>query len=81
MSISGRDAVWFPGLLYLSMESFHADWLAPSCGIVDAPAEVDVWYVDVPEMDILAVLLENDAVWTQGVGSVDPRRIETWAQY
>lgn len=44
-------------------------------------SEVEVPYVDMPEMDDSARFLEKDSESTQGVGSVDPGRTEIWRQY
>lgn len=78
VSAPSLDVVRLPGLAYPAMQSFHMDRSAANGKIVDLLAEVEVPSVVMPEMDDLSVWLEKDVGWTQDVGSVDSRLIDTW---
>lgn len=77
VSVSGHDVLQLPGLVYVLMESCHADWQAAIGEIADVPVAVVVPSINAPEMVHLPQLLEKEAGWTQDVGSVDPHFVET----
>lgn len=78
--IPGCDVAWFLRLPYASMKSSRADWRAANGELADVPTEAEAPSVDMMGMEDLVLLLENDACWTQDVGSVDPHLVEMWRQ-
>lgn len=57
-------------------EELSPSWCADNGNIIVFLEDVEVLFVDVPEIDDLAVLLEKDVGWTQKVGFVDRRLVE-----
>lgn len=82
-SIFNLDFAWLSGLSFTSTESFRADCRTPNGEekMYDILSKVKDQSVDVPGMDDLTLLLQNNAGWRQDIGSVDPRFVEACGQY
>lgn len=63
------------------MRNCSADWRAASGEVAYVLADVEVQSVDVPEMDVLVLLVEKYVIRTQDGGSFHRRLVEMWGQY
>lgn len=73
--------MWSPGLAYVLTNSLHVDWYFANGRVATASVEVVDSSVGVPNMDDLALLLEDVTGRTQDVCSFNSRFIEMWIQY
>lgn len=75
-----RDAMWFPGLLYASIERCWGDWRAANSKVTwqNAPNETEMSSADVPKIDNTSLLFEKDARWNSDVNSVGLQLVREW---
>lgn len=59
------------------MKSCRADWRAAKDETTDATTYAELPFVDPPVLDYLVLSLEKSTGWSEDVGSVGPRLVQT----